>query len=88
MECDDAVLKQQEAIRRSGATNTVFMQEVKLIANECGFHALVGWIEAHGGGEYIDMASKAARRFGPDTYDGDLPETPEEVTLERTVEMN
>lgn len=81
-EYGEEVLKQYEAIRRSGKTNMLDIERVKLIAHKCDFHALLGYaaritVLNH----WKEMGSEAAERYR-DADLGDEYDVPETITHE------
>lgn len=84
MRADKDVLRQQEAVRRSGKTNMLDYSTVQRIAYESDFHALVTFIEQASNEEYIEMAEKAAEWYAHNG-DEEIPEVsqiPDTITVE------
>lgn len=59
----ETVMKQQEAVRKSGHTNMFNTARVKEFASLSGFDELKSFIEESSAEEYIDMAQESSRRF-------------------------
>ncbi len=58
----DKTLQQYEAIRRSGKTNMMKINQVQRIAYESDYHSLVTFIEDDGT-DYVEMAQLAAELY-------------------------
>lgn len=59
----EEIMRQQEAVRRSGAVNMFDRSGVQDVARQMGFDELVEWIDEHDAEDYVEMAEKAAGRF-------------------------
>lgn len=59
----DKVMKQQEAIRKSGMINMFDVGGVQKIASDMDSSELVAFIEQSSNDEYLKMAEESARRF-------------------------
>lgn len=81
------MLAQFEAIRRSGKTNMMDRTTVQRIAYECGYHAVVNFIEDADNSRYLEVIEQAAREF--DNRNAGLPceEVPETITFDTTVTL-
>lgn len=74
------VMRQYEAVRRSGKTNMMDDGMVQRIAFESDFHALVLFIEDCTNAEYMEMAREAAKKYKGQEFN--VPEVDDEITVE------
>lgn len=82
MIADKDVLRQQEAVRRSGKANMFNQSKVQVIAHESDFHQLVTFIEDCNPKEYVEMAEKSAEWYRGEGHIPEEDEVPSVITRE------
>jgi len=79
------IMRQYEAVRRSGKTNMLDSVTVQRIAHESEFYGLVTFIEDADNSEYMEMAQRASEKYRDRNIDEFEAQVPDEITMEVTL---